>query len=456
MVSVLTNALAKLGISQASWATQRFDHRIALFRIAFGGVMTYYFGDLCFSGKGQHFYVDTIYLLRYPSFEWIPVMPDHLMMPWLYFGLTCSILFTAGLWYRLSSALSAFAFTYTHLLDISQWNNHYYFYAMVAIVMALGNGGNLLSVDSLIFKGRQKPNYGWELWTLRFITGVVFFYGGVSKLSNPDWLHGLSVSAIYEHNFERLGLRFSELSFSIISWSISVFGLLFDLLVPFLLISKNPRIRILAFAFYIPFNLANAFLLRIGSFPYALLGAIFIYLHPKWLQKIGLNLRDPELGTFQFRHRVILWSFVCFQLLFPLRHWLIEGNMFWTNEGKLYGWFMMSGTLEVTCTEFYLIEHNADGEPISNSTIQLSDFLTKRQRRSLGHWPMVVPGFAKFIRSEAELAGMQNVKVYADIFVSRNGKEKRHIISPKVDLASLEVSRFKHNDWILLYAREGF
>lgn len=455
-MKTLLNWLSKLGISPASWGASSFDYRLAIFRIAFGGVLTYYFGELCFTGKGEHYLVDTIYLIRYPGFEWIPVIPDSLMMPWLYFGLACAVAFTLGVAYRISSALLSFAFIYTWLLDISHWNNHYYFYAMVSVVMALSNSGNRLSLDALFWPDKQQCNRGWELWTLRFIVGIVFFYGGVSKLSNQEWLSNASVSSIYQHSFERLNIHVTQDTFNLISWTVSLFGLVFDLIVPFLLIAKNPRIRVLALVFYIPFNIANAMLLRIGTFPYALLGAISIYLHPAWLKRLSVEPKDQNIYNMSPWSKLVLWSFVVFQLLFPLRHWLIEGNMFWTNEGKLYGWFMMSGTLQVTCNEFYLVEHNEQDEPVATSTIQTSDFMDARQKRALGHWPMTIPRFARFLKSEAELTGMKKVKVYSDVLVSRNGKEARHIVPPNVDLASLNVSRFKHNDWILLYAQEGF
>lgn len=449
--------LAKLGISDVSWGSQAYDLRITLFRILFGGVLAYFFGELAFTGKGVDHYVDPIYLFRYPGFEWIPVLPDHLLMGVIYVGFVAAIMFAIGAFFRLSALVLSLSFIYTFLLDISYWNNHYYFYAMVTVVFIFTNAGNSLSLDSLLKPAQQKPNSGWELWLFRFIVGVVFFYGGISKISNPDWLSNASASAIFTGSFERLGIELNSATFDFVTWFISLFGLIFDLLVPFALISKKPWVRIIALIGFVPFNIANSFLLRIGTFPFALLGSIALYLHPTWLKKLGASVKTPisEDGLSKATSPII-WAFVVWQLLFPLRHWLIEGNMFWTSEGKLYGWFMMSGSIKVISQDMYLSEYSDDGELLATHHANLSNFLKKEQMRTLGHWPFLIPDFARFMKREAELAGMKNVKVTADILISRNRKKARHIVSPKVDLASLKKNPWGHDPWILLYAQEGY
>ena len=197
----------KLGLSSNSWWERAYDKRIALFRIAFGLVLAYFFGELAFTGKGYHHYVNTIYLFRYPGLDWIPVIPDNLMMPLLYFGFVVALLFSAGVFFRHTSKALSAVFIYVWLLDISHWNNHYYFYALVSIVFMFSNASNVLSLDRLIRPTELKPNYGWELWIFRFIVGVVFFYGGISKLSNAEWMTNASVSAIYTGTFERLEIE---------------------------------------------------------------------------------------------------------------------------------------------------------------------------------------------------------------------------------------------------------
>lgn len=448
--------LAKLGISSVSWGQKTVDKRIALFRIFFGAVLAYFFAELAFTGKGVHHYVDPIYLFRYPGLDWIPVLPDHLLMSVIYGGFAASVLFAIGAFFRYSAALLSVCFIYTFLLDISYWNNHYYFYALVSLVFVFSNAGNSLSVDHLLNPSNSKPNRGWELWLFRFIVGVVFFYGGISKISNPEWLNNGSVSAIFTGSFNRLGIELSAEAFQKITWFVSVFGLVFDLLVPFALISSKPWVRLIAFVCFIPFNLANAFLLRIGTFPFALLGSLALYIHPCWAKKCKLSAKSEVHSNLPKFTKTIISAFVIWQLIFPLRHWLIEGNMFWTSEGKLYGWFMMSGSLQVASQDMYLTEYSNEGEVITTHHVDLKNFLGTEQMRTLGHWPFLTPEFARFMKTEAELAGMQNVKVTADILVSRNRRKARHMVSPKLDLAALKRNPWTHDPWILLYAEEGY
>lgn len=456
-MNVIMKWLAKLGISSISWGSKGLDIRVALFRIGFGAVLAYFFGELAFTGQGYHRYIETIYLFRYPGLEWIPVLPDHLLMGMIYLGFGTSLLFVVGAFFRYSSILLSATFMYVFLLDISYWNNHYYFYALISVIFVFTNAGNTLSVDKLMAPDKQKANLGWEIWLLRFVVGIVFFYGGISKLSNSEWLSNVSVSSIYSHRFESLGIQLEEGTFQLVTWIISIAGVIFDLLVPFALISKRSRVRIVAFLFYIAFNFMNAVFLKIGTFPYALLGALALYVHRGWLDKLSItvNYQKPKEIESKLRSKV-LWAFVVFQLLFPLRHWLIEGNMFWTGEGKLYGWFMMSGTSQILCHDMYLVEHDEDDAQINSHKVDLRNFLAKSQLRTMGRWPFLVPEFARFMKKEAELAGMRNVKVYSDIQASRNMKEPRLIISPTIDLAPLHYSSLRHNEWLLLYAKEGF
>ena len=265
-----------------------------------------------------------------------------------------------------------------------------------------------------------------------------------------------SVSAIFTGSFNRLGIELSAEAFQKITWFVSVFGLVFDLLVPFALISSKPWVRLIAFVCFIPFNLANAFLLRIGTFPFALLGSLALYIHPCWAKKCKLSAKSEVHSNLPKFTKTIISAFVIWQLIFPLRHWLIEGNMFWTSEGKLYGWFMMSGSLQVASQDMYLTEYSNEGEVITTHHVDLKNFLGTEQMRTLGHWPFLTPEFARFMKTEAELAGMQNVKVTADILVSRNRRKARHMVSPKLDLAALKRNPWTHDPWILLYAEEGY
>ncbi|GAL60702.1 vitamin K-dependent gamma-carboxylase [Algibacter lectus] len=56
--------------------------------------------------------------------------------------------------------------------------------------------------------------------------------------------------------------------------------------------------------------------------------------------------------------------------------------------------------------------------------------------------------FAQRLKEEYREKG-EDIAVYVNSKVSINGRKYQLFIDPKVDLASLGWSAFKHNDWIL-------
>jgi hypothetical protein len=154
-----------------------------------------------------------------------------------------------------------------------------------------------------------------------------------------------------------------------------------------------------------------------------------------------------------------LISLYCiFQLLFPFRHFLYEGNMFWTSEGKLCSWHMMSGDKNTKCSKvFTLLDSDKKSKMINNKyDIHLTDYLNVKQIRTLGVWPYLIPQFMDYLVEQAKLEGIDNIEIYGDIMVTRNNRPLKHIVGPITDLTKLESKEFGHNNWILLYSEEGF
>ena len=75
----------------------------------------------------------------------------------------------------------------------------------------------------------------------------------------------------------------------------------------------------------------------------------------------------------------------------------------------------------------------------------------------MGTFPFVIPQFAKFLKKEAELAGMQHVQIKGEIHVSKNYRPMVLIIDPDTDLSALDAKWFGHNEWLLRYqAEDGY
>ena len=101
------------------------------------------------------------------------------------------------------------------------------------------------------------------LWIFRLHMGIVYFYGGIAKFDH-DWLNGLATRKLMgEGNrgtiLEPL-MQYEWVPY-IYAWS----GMLFDLLIPFLMLWK--RTRNVAFVAAIIFHVNNHFVFSIGVFP---------------------------------------------------------------------------------------------------------------------------------------------------------------------------------------------
>jgi hypothetical protein len=208
------------------------------------------------------------------------------------------------------------------------------------------------------------------------------------------------------------------------------------------------------------FNLSNAFVFSIGSFPFAMLGAFILFIPTCFISK-KLNKTEvkqkKEKNTIGNNLTLIgIFSFVLFQLFTPFRSLLIEGNVFWTAEGKIYAWHMMSSSNSIESRKFTIIEYSDDRKYILKETpLDAEKFLNRKQLRTITKYPMVIPQFAQFLKKEAELSGFKNVGIKGELLMSKNFREKHYMVDPDLDLTTIRSNIYKHDDWILLYERES-
>lgn len=422
---------------------------LGLFRIVWGLVMFYYFGRMClWSNAVDAKYVNPIFHFKYPFFEWIEVLPPGMMWGLIYFGVILSIFTFLGLFYRFTSIALFIVYTYVFLIDVTYWNNHYYAYALIAFFFMITNAHHAYSIDKLRLNLSDTiPAWHLRLFQFQFI--IIYFYGGLSKLQNHDWLNNIAGYVLIENSFIKKGWDASHHIIYPFSLLITWGGIFFDLFIGWLILWRKTRWRI-ALPLVIIFNITNAILLQIGSFPYTMLASFVLFI-PFTTNK---TQTDKTLTTPIWRQKIIIPSlilYVAFQILFPFRSFLYEGDVIWTKEGKLCSWHMMSGSSFIE-TKFELVETNKEGLEINTETLLPKNFLTPKQTRTLGKWPFLVPQFAKFLKKEAELSGFKNVKIYGNIMVSRNKRPVVHLVRPDIDLATIEVKTFGHDDWVLIYA----
>ena len=123
--------------------------------------------------------------------------------------LSLGIAFGCG--YRLCAALFFLGFTYVELLDKTAYLNHYYFAALMSLLMVFLPLNRSLSFDAwLKSRGLWGTAPAGALWLLRAQLAAVYVFAGIAKL-NADWLLEAQPLRIWLHDHTGLPLAGSVL-----------------------------------------------------------------------------------------------------------------------------------------------------------------------------------------------------------------------------------------------------
>ena len=196
------------------------------------------------------------------------------------------------------------------------------------------------------------------------------------------------------------------------------------------------------------------FLFHIGSFPFAMIGTLILFLPDKYTswKNDTENNQETDRHYLRQRHKIILIVFIASQILIPLRHFFIDGNVLWTGEGKLGSWHMMSASVDINANSFYMEIYDKDNKVVGHEIIETDLYLNKDQKRTLGKFPFTIKQFSTFASKELEIDGYDNFGIFPDIFIGRNGRKPKPIVGRQTDLRKVRYTPYQHNDWILLYA----
>lgn len=387
---------------------------LAVFRICLGLVLAYDAIDFLWPREEIGNYITyqfspatNAWLFPYAGFEWVHPLPE----PWftgvfVVYGLA-AVAMAIGLFTRGASAIVFLAYSYIFLLEASRYNNHYYLAVLITGMMVFAPCARCLSVDRLLRRSSPATNAEetipyWPIFLLRFQWLMVYAYGAVTKMSIPWLIHAQPIHTwLNEPRIVSIVGRYSPTSFYpevlaivrspqmayFLSWS----GMLFDLLiVPLLLIRRT---RLLAVVLCLGFHATNHWLLfdNIGWFPVMAMAGITIFLEPDWPRRVVQwlvrpTVRRPDWGWFtaglicippvgtllgwklapspqpdQARARPLAWlpftlicAYAIVQLVVPLRHFFIPGNVDWTAEGARFSWRMKAGQKQATRMEIVI------------------------------------------------------------------------------------------------------
>lgn len=291
----------------------------------------------------------------------------------------------------------------------------------------------------------QKNNSIPQWVTLLFIAliGIVYTYAAIAKLY-PDWLNGTFTKIL----LQRITIRpyllelFSQKWFYI---SFAYVGILFDLfIVPFLLYKKTRNLAFIASVF---FHLFNSYALRIGVFPYLALSFTVFFYEPEKIRKLFFREKSEIDNKPNYYGKklvyCVLFPFLLTQLLLPLRHHVIKGDVLWTEEGHRLSWRVMLreriGNIGIKIVD------NTTKEEI---TYDYHKNLTYIQAKQLAIRPDFIWQYCQRIKKEHQ---GKDISIYIDCKNSINGKPYQTLINPNFDMARANWDYFFHNEWIVLH-----
>ena len=423
---------------------------LVYFRITFGAILLYQVWRYFDSGWIGTYWLEPDVHFKYYGFEAVTPWPGDLMYVHFYVLGVAAACIMLGLWYRAAAVVFFLGFTYQFLLDQATYLNHFYLIILVSFLLIFVPANRAFSVDARLNPGLHSETApAWTLYLLRAQIGIVYFYGGVAKLS-LDWLHGEPMRSWLEArtNLAVIGPLLDDPG---AAYFFSYGGLIFDLSVVFLLL-YGPT-RLLALILAVAFNLTNHYLFDIGIFSWFMIAGTMLFLPPASFRLRGLlgqtpvAVREPEprrgLNTRQWAVAGCIALYLSFQLIFPFRHYLYPGNVAWTEEGHRFSWHMkLRGKTAIA--QFTVVD------PQSGQTwgITNADYLNEEQERKMSSRPDMILQFAHHLAHDFQDRGYDGVEVYVDVWATLNDRRPQRLIDPTVDLASVERS-LKHAYWIV-------
>lgn len=436
----------------SSWLATRVDNStLVAFRILFGGLLCA--EPVGYWSRRVEMISSRPIRFSYTGFEWVPLLPGWLA-PVVHAAIAlAAVALAIGCCYRLAVVLFAVGYTYSFLVDRAYFNNHFYLICLLAGWLAVGDAHRRWSIDAWRRPGlvsRTVPR--WQLLGPAIQMAIPYVFGGLAKIK-PDWLRGEPMRAqLWE-------LWDSPLYGPIVRqpWAGIAFawaGMLFDLLIVPAILWRPTRWP--AIAAMLLFHLTNMQMFDIGIFPWLGMGGVVLFLPPtlltRWLARgwgaVGQDVKPAPSGSSVGDCSAwVLWgcaAWLAMQILLPLRHHLIPGNVGWTREGFYFAW-----TMKLDLKSEFLGFHLCDPASGECQAASFDGTLTAVQRYWLPGEPQGIVAFARFLREQAIRDGMADPVVVCDSVCALNGRPYQYMLDPARDTADLVVPRFGPADWIV-------
>jgi len=418
---------------------------LVVFRIFFGFLVACESFGAILTGWVKRILIDPEVTFSFIGFEWLKPLPGFGMYFYFIamgvFGL--AIMF--GYRYRLAIISYTLLWAGVYFMQKTAYNNHYYLLLLISFLLIFLPANSYASLD--VRQNRIKEENTMPYWiSLLFIiqVAIVYVFASIAKFY-PDWLDGTFTRNLLADSTNVIALKklFLQKWFYLF---IAYMGIVFDLLiVPLLLFKKT---RMLALLASLTFHLFNAIFLEIGIFPFfALTFALFFY-EPETIRSVFLRKKtsiETENGHSNYYGKKIVYfliiPYLIIQLLLPLRHHFIEGDVLWTEEGHRLSWRMMlrerSGFIYIRIKD------------LKTGKLSVYDYrknLTDKQIQNLATKPDFIWQYCQYIKKEFK---GKEIAIFIECKNSINRKEYKTLIDPKFDMAKAKWNYFKHNEWLL-------
>jgi hypothetical protein len=423
-------------------------------------------------------YIRPIFHFKYFGFEWVEPLSATGMYAVHALLIVSSLCVMLGLFYRLAAAAQFLLFTYTELIDLTYYLNHYYFVSIVCGLLIFVPANRAYSLDVLrrpaIFQSKIPR---WAIFIFQLQLGIVYFYAGLWKI-NYDWLVNALPLKIWVPANDQLPLVGWLFQQKITPYLFSWAGMLYDVTIVFWL--AWARSRPWAYLTVIVFHTLTGLMFQIGVFPLVMMGATLIFFSGKWHERLFVMLKtsvrskrssvgfdapveraDPYRMTnveyakdaqplnfstsqpkFIIHRSSLITLFFIFQILFPWRYLLYPGSVFWTEEGYRFSWRVM--LMEKAGTATFFVKDSKTGR---EGEVVNSEFLNPHQEKQMAMQPDMILQFAYFLKKHYEQRGVSNPVVRAEVYVTLNARPSKLLIDPNIDLTKIRDS-WSHKTWI--------
>ena len=414
--------------SQVESKLTNLNFTFSLFRFLFGFLMV---PQVLHLVPQIHDLANSTIVFHYPGLEFIEAYSHELLDFLKFLSILGAVFLALGIFPRLAAAVFLCAFGYLFLIDKSYYNNHYYLWCLIAFLFAIVKTNQSINISDVIYGRKNKFIEPRIPVVFCFLFSIVYFYGGIAKI-NADWLQG------YPMRLMTTERGMSNPDFW--GYALSILGLLFDLLIPFLLWFKPKKWYVILP--YFTFHLTNYFIFNIGEFPLVMMAAWPLFYTMDSLDKKAM-LKD--LFRITGFSSLMLALFFVIQLLLPLRSLFIPGDVAWHRQGYDFSWRMMLNNYEVSYFQFNVVMQERN----DSYYVDFSKLVTYRQFYHAYHDPYMIHAMAQKLKSDAQTKyRTKDVKVYCKSNVKLNQHAFKQLIHSDIDLGSQPYYHFSKNNFV--------